>query len=100
MNGSGCEKCPVQNCDTRTYRGSRCAELRARHDLGDPKTNYDHIMSMNVEQLALFITEYAFCNFGCAEGERLENEPLLKGERCDERCSEHCEEWLKARFCT
>lgn len=63
-------------------------------------TNYEHIMSMNVEQLALFITEYAFCNFGCAEGKRLENEPLLKGERCDERCAEHCVRWLESEVDT
>lgn len=59
-------------------------------------TNYEHIMSMDVEQLALFITEYSFCNFGCAEGKRLENEPLMK-QKCDERCAEHCERWLASQ---
>ena len=29
------------------------------------------------------------------EHERLDNEPLLRNEKCDENCFEHCLEWLK-----
>lgn len=59
-------------------------------------TNYERIKAMSVEEMAEFITEYAFCNFDCAEGKRLENEPLLKSQRCDERCAEHCVRWLES----
>lgn len=38
--GSGCKTCPVREsgrCDTMTYRGSRCAELRDAVGLDDPE---------------------------------------------------------------
>lgn len=43
MLHSGCKSCPVKNCDTIQYRGSRCAALRDRFGLGDPNssTPYD-----------------------------------------------------------
>ena len=37
--GRGCKTCPVRehgHCDTATYRGSRCAELRDEIGLDDP----------------------------------------------------------------
>lgn len=58
-------------------------------------TNYEKNTAMSVEEMALFITEYSFCNFGCEEGERLENEPWVK-QYCDGRCAEHCERWLES----
>lgn len=39
--GPGCKACPVRefgHCDTITYRGSRCAELRDEIGLDDPET--------------------------------------------------------------
>lgn len=45
-NGSGCKTCPVNPCQTLTYRGSTCAAQRAAHGLGDPKTNADRIRDM------------------------------------------------------
>lgn len=36
MNGPGCKTCPVRNCDTLQYRGSRFAALRDQHGLDDP----------------------------------------------------------------
>ena len=39
--GPGCKACPVREfgyCDTITYRGSRCAELRDKIGLDDPET--------------------------------------------------------------
>lgn len=45
--GRGCKTCPVRehgHCDTATYRGSRCAELRDEIGLDDPEkvTLVDH----------------------------------------------------------
>lgn len=34
--GPGCIDCPVKECDTITYRGSRCEVLRDKYNLGDP----------------------------------------------------------------
>ena len=39
--GPDCKACPVRefgHCDTITYRGSRCAELRDEIGLDDPET--------------------------------------------------------------
>ena len=52
MNGSGCKTCPVKPCHTLHYRGSYCAEQRAKFGLGDPQTISDRIRSMTDEQMA------------------------------------------------
>lgn len=58
MNGSGCKNCPVKPCHTLHYRGSYCAEQRAKHGLGDPQTNGERIRAMTDEELiALFVLE-------------------------------------------
>ena len=63
--------------------------------LGAKKTNADRIRSMNDEELATHLHDIGWdCNL-CAEHGRLDNEPLLRGEKCDEKCVEHCLEWLK-----
>lgn len=36
MLNPGCKYCPVKNCDTVQYRGSRCAALRSKFGLDDP----------------------------------------------------------------
>ena len=64
MNGSGCKNCPVKPCHTLYYRGSYCAEQRAKHGLGDPQTNADRIRAMTDDELAMWMAE---CN---AYGER------------------------------
>lgn len=56
-------------------------------------TNYDRIKSMSVEEMADFFEGHFDCNF-CPESERLEDSPLLKGEKCDERCTYHIKQWL------
>lgn len=60
MNGSGCKTCPVQNCDTFNYRGSRCAALRDQYGLGDPKTYLEHIRTMTEQEMVNFIKEIAY----------------------------------------
>ena len=59
------------------------------------KTNADRIRSMNDEELAERLVDIGWdCNF-CEEHLRLDNEPLLRGEKCDEKCEAHCLEWLQ-----
>lgn len=38
------------------------------------------------------------CKFEQVSGDRkdgADNDPLLRGEKCDEKCVAHCLEWLK-----
>lgn len=61
MNGSGCKNCPVKPCHTLYYRGSYCAEQRAKHGLGDPKTNAEWIRGMTDAELVQFIGHASLC---------------------------------------
>lgn len=60
-------------------------------------SNADHIRSMTDEELAKFLECFGVCHY-CPEHERLENEPLLRGERCDEDCEKHMLDWLKQPY--
>lgn len=64
MSRSGCKTCPVVQCDTVTYRGSRCKELRTVHGLGDPKTNADALREMTDEQLCDALLHLPGCKSG------------------------------------
>ena len=59
------------------------------------KTNADRIRSMSDEELATHLHDIGWDCHLCAEHGRLDNEPLLRGEKCDEKCVEHCLEWLQ-----
>ena len=59
------------------------------------KTNADRIRAMSDEELATHLHDIGWDCHLCAEHGRLDNEPLLRGEKCDEKCAEHCLEWLK-----
>ena len=61
----------------------------------EPDTNADRIRAMSDEELATHLHDIGWDCHLCAEHRRLENEPLLRGEKCDEKCVEHCLEWLK-----
>ena len=63
--------------------------------LGVKKTNADRIRSMSDEELATHLHDIGWDCHLCAEHRRLDNEPLIRGEKCDEKCAEHCLEWLK-----
>lgn len=70
-------------------------------DLGwepTPYTNADHIRSMTDEELAEWLDEDLACCCYCSEDKRLENEPLLRGEKCDEQCKKHLLDWLKQPY--
>ena len=60
-----------------------------------PQTNADRIRSMSDEELATHLHDIGWDCHLCAEHGRLDNDPLLRGEKCDEKCVEHCLEWLK-----
>lgn len=57
-------------------------------------SNADRIRAMSDEELAEWLADIWDCNL-CSEHERLDGEPLLRNEQCDQRCEEHCLEWLK-----
>lgn len=65
-DGSGCPACPAFDACTAPYRSSRCAVLRYKYSLGDPKTHFDEIKAMSVEEMAEYIdkhfTEAMWCN--------------------------------------
>ena len=58
-------------------------------------SNADRIRSMNDEELSKHLVDIGWDCHLCAEHRRLDNEPLLRGKKCDEKCVEHCLEWLK-----
>lgn len=60
-----------------------------------PTTNADRIRAMSDEELATHLHDIGWDCHLCAEHRRLDNEPLLRYEKCDEKCVEHCLEWLK-----
>lgn len=58
-------------------------------------TNADRIRAMSDDELAKMLNDIGWdCHF-CTERLRLDNEPMLRGKKCDEKCAEHCLEWLK-----
>ena len=59
------------------------------------KTNADRIRAMSDEELATHLHDIGWDCHLCAEHGRLDNEPLLRGKKCDEKCVEHCLEWLR-----
>ena len=60
-----------------------------------PMTNADCIRAMSDEELACYLHEIGWDCHLCSEHERLDNEPLLRYEKCDEDCVYHCWEWLQ-----
>lgn len=69
-DGGGCATCPVEHCQTLTYRGSTCMAQRAKLGLGDPWNNGDRIRAMSDEELADGLLAVSFgmrpwCDFHC-----------------------------------
>ena len=61
----------------------------------EPITNADRIRAMSDDELAKHLVDIGFDCHLCAEHRRLDNEPLMRGEKCDEKCAEHCLEWIR-----
>lgn len=70
---------------------------KAKKDLKKNSTNAVNIRSMNDEELAECLVDIGWDCHLCSEHERLDNEPLLRGEKCDEQCAKHCLKWLKKK---
>ena len=82
---------------TDSYEHSKAAVDFARRliDHSKPKTNADRIRNMSDEELSTHLHDIGWDCHLCAEHGRLDNEPLLRGKKCDEKCVEHCLKWLK-----
>lgn len=74
-----------RKCICRTCNGS--GEM--------PMTNADRIRAMTDEELAAYLVDIGFDCHLCSEHRRIDNEPLLRNEKCDEKCEKHCLEWIK-----
>ena len=97
MNGSGCKTCPVTPCHTLHYRGSYCAEQRAKLGLGDPQTNADRIRVMTDQELAQLIenaTSIDGSDFYCQNKQECYR-MLDAAEIPDEWCVNCVLEWLR-----
>ena len=82
-------KCKKFSCDKVT---SWCVE----GPCGDKiPSNADRIRSMSDEELEKHLVDIGWDCHLCAEHRRLDNEPLMRWEKCDEKCAEHCLEWLQ-----
>lgn len=92
MNGSGCKACPVERCQTLTYRGSTCSAQRARYGLGDPQTNLDIIRAMDAEGLAKFLLYVDSQNFTVD----ICDEKYCIGAECSKNCTQAVVNWLMA----
>ena len=87
------------NCkNARTCGHTLCFELACKNYVPKEKaeqTNADRIRAMSDEELAGHLHKIGWDCHLCSEHMRLDNEPLLRGERCDEKCVKHCLDWLK-----
>ena len=69
--------------------------LNALDSVKKPTTNANRFRYMSDEKLAKHLVDIGWDCHLCAEHRRLDNEPFLRGEKCDEKCAEHCLEWLQ-----
>ena len=88
------------NCRFEHYRADEIPCIHCGIDgreywLPKAKTNAYRIRAMTDEELAAHLVDIGFDCHLCSEHRRLDNEPLLRNEKCDERCEQHCLEWLQ-----
>ena len=92
------QACPyntLDGCKVKEY-GGICQLTNTVQPITEYRmTNADRIRSMSDDELATHLHDIGWDCHLCAEHGRLDNEPLLLGEKCDEKCVEHCLEWLK-----
>ena len=70
----------------------QCLENRSKRSFATKDQRRPH---PGDEELAAHLNDIGWDCHLCAEHKHLDNEPLLRGEKCDEKCVEHCLEWLK-----
>ena len=92
----------MDTCHLCTYAGtpsykSPCSECKGfnKYEYKKPQTNADRIRDMSDEELAKHLVDIGWDCHLCEEHRRLDNEPLMRLEKCDEKCAEHCLEWLQ-----
>lgn len=99
-----CMKSPVHPDKKCCFNCARVgADCEVWHNCGEDcpgwetrgVTNGDKIRAMTNEELAIHLFEIGWECHRCSEHERLDNNPLFRGEKCDENCVTHCLEWLK-----
>ena len=92
------QACPyntLDGCKVKEY-GGICQLTNTVQPITEYRmTNADRIRSMSDDELATHLHDIGWDCHLCAEHGRLDNEPLLRGEKCDEKCVEHCLEWLQ-----
>lgn len=74
-------KSPCSECDKTMGSPFCCYE----HE--EKQTNADRIRAMSDEELARHLHCIGWDCHLCAEHIRLDNEPLIRGEKCDEKCA-------------
>ena len=90
-----CRECPdyakcAKESNLKIKRKS-CKKAKTEYVM----TKADRIRAMSDEELAEHLHDIGWDCHLCSEHRRLDNEPLLRGEKCDEKCVEHCLEWLR-----
>lgn len=70
-------------------------DLHRNCDYFKHKTKFDNIKAMNIGKMSKYLVEIGWDCHNCSENERLSDNPLLRGEKCDEQCELHCKEWLE-----
>lgn len=90
----GTKECDECNCGGDETKCDFYPKVREK---ANSISHADYIRSADDKNLAEILVDIGWdCTF-CSEHERLENEPLLRGEKCDDHCIEHCLEWLKQK---
>ena len=87
---SVCDTCKHEKCFHRSSLNVGCSNYVKK-----AQTNADRIRAMTDEELAAYLVDIGFDCHLCSEHRRLDNEPLLRNEKCDEKCEKHCLDWLK-----
>ena len=93
--GQACPYNRLNGCNVKEYNAICQLTNMATPVTEYRMTNAEKIRSMDDEELAKMLTDIGWDCHLCAEHIRLENEPLLRCEKCDEKCAGHCLEWLK-----
>lgn len=95
MNNVKCKYCTIYSnewCNIKSDSPDPELERNCPHYI--VATNFHHIKSMNIDELASYLVKIGWACNNCSEDQRLSDNPLLHYEQCDEKCEFHCKEWL------
>ena len=85
----------ITNLDDNPCCSILCNNCNGAGVVLEQATKADCLRIMSDKQLAEHLVEIGWDCHLCSEHERLDNEPLLRCEKCDEQCAKHCLEWLQ-----